>query len=116
MTHFTKTENITNFTDEDTIFKACKDEAKIKQKDYFLVSNLNNNDNGDTLTYNCYIPKAESGCDFSNITQLVNPFNTTLKNLLGQTEETREKVSDKFFFKLTSNDYSDIRSKQPIKV
>lgn len=107
-TNFTKTDNIDNFSDEDTIFKRCKDEASLKQKDYFLVGNLQ--DNAGTLKYNCYIPNAESGCDFSNITQLVNPFNSTLKKLLGKTEETRETVSDNFFYELSNNDYSDITS------
>tara|TARA_B100000497_G_scaffold126496_2_gene165551 strand:- start:1490 stop:2551 length:1062 start_codon:yes stop_codon:yes gene_type:complete len=106
--NFTKTNNIDNFSNEDTVFKKCKDEASLKQKDYFLVSNLDNN--AGTLKYNCYIPKAESGCDFSNITQLVNPFNNTLKKLLGKTEETRENVSDNFFYELSNNDYNDITS------
>jgi hypothetical protein len=107
-THFTKTENINNFSDEDTIFKICKDEAALKQKDYFLVTNLDNN--AGTLTYNCYIPKAESGCDFSNINELVNPFNETLKKLLGKTKETRKIVKPEFFYQLNSNDYSVISS------
>jgi len=106
-THFTETENIP-FSDEDTIFKKCKNEASLKQKDYFLVSNLDNNSG--TLTYNCYISKAESGCDFSNITELVNPFNNALKKLLGKTKETREIITDPNFYELSNNDYNDITS------
>ena len=98
--NFTKTENINDITNLDD----CKDQARLKQKDFFLVSNFNYNQNTTNLEYNCYIPNFDAPCDFSNIKQLVDPFNTILEKLLG-TSTNRKSVDN--IMLLPSNNYSE---------
>lgn len=85
----------------------CEEEARIKQKDFFLVSNLKQNSG--SINYTCYVPKVDANCDFSNISDFVSPFNETLKNLLGRSEDTRREA--KGCFELSSNDYQNDYSK-----
>tara|TARA_B100001093_G_scaffold231396_1_gene221935 strand:+ start:3348 stop:4403 length:1056 start_codon:yes stop_codon:yes gene_type:complete len=87
--------------DIDNSLNECKELAISNQKDLFLVSNLKQN-NG-LINYTCYVPKVDTNCDFSNITDFVSPFNETLKKLLGPNEDTRKEV--KGFFELSSNNF-----------
>lgn len=93
----------------------CKDEARTKKKDFFLVGNLKNDNNTNLLNYDCYIPNKDSDCDFSNISNFVNPFNSILKKLLGS-NTNRKKVSNNYIFELSSNDFSDYSNIEKLKI
>ncbi len=110
---FLKT-NFEEITQNDLNIEECKEKALLARKDFFLFSNFkkdttNTEDTGNSnLSYTCYIPKEEANCDFSNIADLVDPFNNTLKNLLGKTDEVREKVDDTELMEISGVTYSDI--------
>lgn len=103
--NFIKTRKISTLDDS---LNECKEQAKLKKKDFFLVSNLENDETDNTLKYNCYIPKLDSNCDFSNISNFVNPFNQILKKLLGSSSEVRKSVEiNTGFFEISSNNYQE---------
>ena len=110
---FLKT-NFEEITQNNFNIEHCKNKALEERKDFFLFSNFkkdttNTEDTGNSnLSYTCYIPKEEANCDFSNIADLVDPFNNTLKNLLGNTVEVREKVDNTDLMNISSGTYRDI--------
>ena len=110
---FLKT-NFEEITQNNFNIEHCKNKALEERKDFFLFSNFkkdttNTEDTGNSnLSYTCYIPKEEANCDFSNIADLVDPFNNTLEKLLGNTVEVRETVDDNELMEISGVTYSDI--------
>ena len=96
-------------TDSNNPLKKCINKASENHKDFFLVTNLNYNNSNKEFLYDCYIPKQDQKCDFSNISELVNPFNDVLKNLLGHTDILRKTIlgtDKKRFLDLSTNNYN----------
>lgn len=81
---------------------ACKNQAEQNNKDFFLTSDLSN-DNTE-YNYTCYVPKANSSCDISDITEIANPYNNILTKLLGDDNIRQEyRLTSDYIGELTNN-------------
>lgn len=87
----------------------CKSRAIESNKDFFLLTDLSLSSGSSKSKYKCLIPKANKICDFSNLENLIQPFNSVLNRVFGSNDNrTIKTITSRLDLANIQNNLNDV--------